>query len=242
MLKDYDEATAFHYKAFRPALHDQILSECLGEGRFKKGLDVGCGTGQSSIALAPYCVEVIAIEPSKAMLGSAIPHPRVDYRGFNGKSWPLINSEVDVVTFAGSLYYAKSQTLLNEIRRVCRTTATVLIYDFDIMLEAILKAMDFNKLYSALSVYDHRVDLSGLDSSDFDLLHKEQQSAKISLDAKQLAHLILADKRYYLSLIDTLGKNNLYHNVFKMLLKISDKQKFEVPAKLYFTQYAYVKK
>lgn len=47
---------------------------------FGRGLDVGCGTGQSPIALANYCRQVVWIEPSEAMLQKSIAHPSIAYR------------------------------------------------------------------------------------------------------------------------------------------------------------------
>src|SRR5699024_12745632 len=65
----YDDALARHYKAFRPPLHQLILRRILSPyDKFKSGLDIGCGTGYSAIALAQYCAQVYAIDPSQAML------------------------------------------------------------------------------------------------------------------------------------------------------------------------------
>ena len=49
----YDSFTAMHYAAYRPPLHEVILDKTI-EGKFDLGLDVGCGTGTSSIALASF--------------------------------------------------------------------------------------------------------------------------------------------------------------------------------------------
>lgn len=59
MSEEYDEAIAYHYNAYRPPLHEVILSQVLGKDeRFQNGLDIGCGTGYSAIALAKYCSQV----------------------------------------------------------------------------------------------------------------------------------------------------------------------------------------
>ena len=65
MLKEYDQITAFHYAAYRPLLHSKILNEYFDEnGKQNIGLDIGCGTGHSSVALAKYCHKVFGIDPS----------------------------------------------------------------------------------------------------------------------------------------------------------------------------------
>lgn len=73
MNEKYDRAIATHYSAYRPPLHDIILEYVLLENEiFSVGLDVGCGTGYSAIALTKYCSQVHGIEPSSSMLQEAI--------------------------------------------------------------------------------------------------------------------------------------------------------------------------
>ena len=51
MDNEYDEITAYHYLKYRPPLHELILAKGLkADPTYVEGLDIGCGTGQSSIA------------------------------------------------------------------------------------------------------------------------------------------------------------------------------------------------
>ena len=69
MIKEYDNITALHYAAYRPSLHAKILKARFDYSKkFELGLDVGCGTGQSSIALANYCKSVIGMIAMSLML------------------------------------------------------------------------------------------------------------------------------------------------------------------------------
>lgn len=43
------------------------------------GLDLGCGTGYSALALAHHALGVVGVEPSPHMLRRATAHPRVRY-------------------------------------------------------------------------------------------------------------------------------------------------------------------
>ncbi|WP_436716151.1 class I SAM-dependent methyltransferase [Roseiconus lacunae] len=53
MAHQYTDAVASHYAAYRPPLHELILMRVISnQTRFCDGLDVGCGTGRSSGALA----------------------------------------------------------------------------------------------------------------------------------------------------------------------------------------------
>ena len=241
MCEDYDENIAFHYNAYRPALHAQILSSVLGEKRFERGLDVGCGTGQSSIALASFCKRVIGIEPSEAMLSKVISHPDVTYLKYHGENFPLEDGLFDIITFAGSLYYGKSQALLNDVKRVSRSAATILIYDFDVVLNEILKTFKTNIPDVSMTGYNHEVDFSGLENIDFELLNKQQEITKIRIKTKDLSHLILADKGQYRQLEELFGSQNLYQSVLNHLFEISENGYFNITAKLYYTQYACLK-
>ncbi|MEO9894623.1 methyltransferase domain-containing protein [Aurantibacter sp.] len=80
MSADYDTINAEHYAAYRPPLHQVILEKCLQKKTHNIGLDIGCGTGNSSIALAKFCNRVIGIDPSKSMLERALLHAIVSYQ------------------------------------------------------------------------------------------------------------------------------------------------------------------
>jgi len=46
---------------------------------FRVGLDAGCGTGHSAVALAKYCERVFGLDPSQSMLDVAQRHPKIAY-------------------------------------------------------------------------------------------------------------------------------------------------------------------
>ena len=55
MTHEYNNQVARHYAVFRPDLYAVILSRLILPGeRFKIGLDVGCCTGCSPVALPKY--------------------------------------------------------------------------------------------------------------------------------------------------------------------------------------------
>lgn len=126
MNEPYSEAVATHYAAYRPPLHRTILTRVLaGTGGFSDALDVGCGTGWSSLALAEFCDRVFAIDPSQSMLDGAPPHDSVAYLLGAAERIPLPDDSIDLVTFAGSLSYADREATAVELRRVCRPDAMI---------------------------------------------------------------------------------------------------------------------
>lgn len=192
----YDRIAARHYAAYRPPLHALILRRLVRPGEhFRLGLDVGCGTGYSAIALAPFCDRVIGLDPSAEMLASAAPHPNVEYRQGSGErleSLPM--SQCGIVTFAGSLHYAKSEGLRRELLRSCPEGCVILSYDFEVLTREILG--ELGVAWEAVnSGYDHRVNCSDWDG----FTEESVDSGRVELDSTpgEIAHLLLADSNQY---------------------------------------------
>jgi len=83
MTNEYNSNVAKHDAGFRPALHEVILRRLIRPGeRFGIGLDVGCGTGYSTVALAEYCKSAIGLDPNQPMLDKATAHPKISYVNF----------------------------------------------------------------------------------------------------------------------------------------------------------------
>ena len=242
MSSEYDQITAFHYSAFRPELHSSILNEVLGDGKkYQLGLDIGCGTGQSSIALANHCEMVIGIEPSKEMLNKSIGHPSVEYFWFDGKSLAFEYGYFDVITFAGSLFYAKSQELLNEVVRVGKPAATILVYDFEILLDEVFTLLHMSTNEIRKSDYNHQVNFSGL-NQDHLLTEKElSKSQSVAVSHADLAHLLLSSKENYNMLLNSLGAEKLYHKVSQKLQAILKGKRHDLQARWFATIYRITK-
>jgi len=140
MTEQYNPGVATQYSSYRPPLHQMILGRVLSSREtFHNGLDVGCGTGYSAVALAQHCLHVYGIDPSQSMLDEAMPHAKITYLKGAGEYLPLRDRSLDVVTFAGSLFYTKSDTLMRELKRVCRLKALAISYDFEILLDDALR-------------------------------------------------------------------------------------------------------
>ena len=231
---DYDSHTAAHYAAYRPQLHLPILEKCLGKNKnYDKGLDVGCGVGHSSLALAHFCNRVVGVEPSIEMLGKALSHPKVRYQSSITGHKDYSSDFFDVITFAGSLYYAKSQALLNKICRAGKAGCTVVVYDFEIMLDDLLLEIKSE----AGGAYDHQVDFSGLKADTLSLLTKNVDQTPISIKPSELAHLILSVKGFRLDLKSRYPNENLLPLLMNLLSDFSRQGAFVFDAKVYYTIY-----
>ena len=242
LTKEYDQITAFHYSAFRPALHKNILDECIkGNEDYYLGLDIGCGTGQSSIALTNYCKKVIGIEPSKEMLEKSIHHPRVEYAQYNCKKIDFKSNCFDLIAFAGSLYYAKSQKLLDEVIRVSKHAAKIIVYDFEIRLDTIMEKLNVDCSLKQKSNYDHQENFSGLNQKNIEIKQRLVKSLSLEITNANLAHLLLSSKDNYNLLVHKFEYDNLYDKILKKLNSIFKTEISSIEATTYSVVYIILK-
>tara|TARA_R110002126_G_scaffold145639_2_gene291649 strand:+ start:1318 stop:2046 length:729 start_codon:yes stop_codon:yes gene_type:complete len=238
MIKEYDNITALHYAAYRPSLHAKILKSLFDSSKkFALGLDVGCGTGQSSIALANYCKSVIGIDPSNEMLEKSLQHAKITYQLINSNTLHFDSDVFDVITFAGSLYYAKSQTMLNEIVRVAKKNCKIIIYDFEIFLEPICKQLGLLSNETQTNDYDHQANFSGLDEQFITLDNELINTVSLDIKITDLAHLLLSSKDNYARLVKAYGTTNLYNETTKQLQSVFKSEMTSLKAMTYLTSY-----
>lgn len=236
-VKEYDSITAYHYAAYRPPLHSTILQQLLGSTKhYKSGLDIGCGTGHSAIALTQFCDHVTGLEPSLSMLQNAISNPHVQYIHFSNKNLPFENCLFDLISFAGSLYYCKSQALLNELSRVSKKGAVVLIYDFQVEISEILIRLGIPKDLLE-SNYNHAENFSGLNTKDFKLISTQKNELNCSISPKELMHLILSVKPFYQFLKLSSKNQDLELKTFEILQGLSGNDNFRLPTNYYSSIY-----
>ncbi len=233
MTEQYDEIAAAHYAAYRPPLHRMILQRLLStDESFSLGLDVGCGTGYSAIALSGHCARVYGIDPSPWMLSRATAHTQVTYLEGAAERIPLPDRSVDVVTFAGSLFYADTGAACGQLRRVCREDAVVVVYDFEILLEKVLQRFGM-ELHAGESDYDHRVNFSG--EVGFEELAVGRDRIAVDMRASDLAHILLSDSNRLYRFAE------MYHNSdFFPVLEADLRSEFDnarLEAKIYYSKY-----
>ncbi len=230
----YNKQIAFHYAAYRPALHSLILSEALSpqfaESKLNTGLDIGCGTGLSSIALAEYCNDVIGIDPSEDMLNQATKHPSVRYLLGSGSAISLPDNSVDVVSFAGVLSYTNDAKTMKELRRVCRSDAILIVYDFEVSIDDIM-AIVLPSYYSRKSSYNHAENLECWEG--IDTLTSRSKQVEFEASPKQSAHILLSDSARFAEFTKIFNSKNPYSKLVKKL-EASNLENC-LQAKIYFT-------
>jgi SAM-dependent methyltransferase len=196
----YDAITALHYAAYRPPLHSIILKRALGQHKQRQtGLDIGCGTGRSAQALANFCKFVVGLEPAKSMLLKTGQHEKVNYVNSPGEQIPLAARSVDVVTLAGSLNYIERHSLVNELVRVCRSDAEIVVYDFEIDLISFENLFGINPVNASLD-YDHSANLR--EHAHFKEVSIVEDEISTTASPLEIAHLLLSDRERHNALAE----------------------------------------
>jgi SAM-dependent methyltransferase len=132
MTSVYDsERLAAGYAFDRPPVHAQILKSARLDGRARRALDVGCGAGVSTAALAPLTERVVGVEPVVTMLAHRRQvAPEAGFVTGSAEELPFAARSFDLVAAAGSLNYADLPSALAEVARVLTPDGTFLLYDF----------------------------------------------------------------------------------------------------------------
>ncbi len=130
----YDsERLARSYAFDRPPVHQAItakLREHLPQ-RFNRALDIGCGAGLSTAALAPLTRCAYGLEPMANMLKHRrAVTDRANFVVAKAERLPFADGSFDLLTAAGSLNYADRELFFPEAARVLTDDGLLVIYDF----------------------------------------------------------------------------------------------------------------
>jgi SAM-dependent methyltransferase len=123
-FKDHFSAVASGYQTFRPG-YPSALFEWLASiaPRRERAVDLGCGTGQASVALATRFDEVIALDPSAEQIAHATEHARVTYRVAPAEATGLPPASADLVVAAQAMHWFDHDRLHVELARIARPGA-----------------------------------------------------------------------------------------------------------------------
>ncbi len=109
-----------------------VVASSVRKQRIRTILDLGCGTGRFSEALAAHFdAEVIGIDPSKKMLDQArmkLSDSRVRYELGRGEAIPLPDDSVNLIFMSMCFHHFDDERLaVRECRRVARDGAATLL-------------------------------------------------------------------------------------------------------------------
>ena len=118
---DHFSALAARYAQYRPHYPPELV-DALADRSPARGVawDIGCGSGQLSVALAARFERVIATDPARAQLDHAEPHPRVEYRCEAAEAASLPDAGADLAVAAQSAHWLDWPRFVPEVGRVVR--------------------------------------------------------------------------------------------------------------------------
>jgi ubiquinone/menaquinone biosynthesis C-methylase UbiE len=122
----------FRDELFGDRFHLSALA-ALADGDWTIG-DLGCGTGQTSAALAPFVAHVIAVDASAAMLQAAKKRlhgfENVDLRRGDLEALPIDDARLDAATLMLVLHHVpEPQRALAEVARVLKPGGRLIVVD-----------------------------------------------------------------------------------------------------------------
>jgi len=123
---------ADRYAKFRPYFHPLAIermvrfTDC---ARFENALDVACGTGQSTRALAEVAERVTALDNSVSMLALAPALPNVVYQIGEAEALPFAAEIFDLITVGKAFHWFDQDRFLREAYRVLKPRGWLFIYN-----------------------------------------------------------------------------------------------------------------
>jgi len=128
---------AKNYAKFRPQypsrLYEKILSS-IESSSSRLALDVGCGTGQATVALASYFDKVLGVDPSEAQLENAVPHPKVSYQVGDATHLPVPDdASISAVTVAQAAHWFDLPVFYQEVDRVLVPGGCLAMWTYSLM-------------------------------------------------------------------------------------------------------------
>ncbi|KAF8782241.1 putative methyltransferase DDB_G0268948 [Argiope bruennichi] len=144
------------YRPFPPNDLVKSIITCLKkrcDPPFKQAVDVGCGSGQSTVVLSPYFETVLGLDISEAQIECAKQFnsaKNVEYKVTAKESQlPVTSCSVDLVTFSQSLHWFKEGEIFPEVERILQPNGVVAAYGYWIPIPKLNdkdKNMEINQL------------------------------------------------------------------------------------------------
>jgi SAM-dependent methyltransferase len=128
-------AMAEGYANSRPPVHarvfDLVRARIGNAWRARQGVDIGCGAGVSTRALAALADRCYGLEPAEAMLRRAVRTvPGAVFVAGTAEALPFRNGSLELLASAGALNYVRLEQFFPEAARVLEPGGALLVYDF----------------------------------------------------------------------------------------------------------------
>ncbi|GBL76580.1 Putative methyltransferase DDB_G0268948 [Araneus ventricosus] len=157
------------YSAHRPDVPPEIAQKSVNflrekfDGDLDIAVDVGCGSGQSSVILTPFFRLVYGLDASEAQIQEAVKnraYSNIHYRLQEAESLPFETCSVQLVTACASLHWFNLEVFFSEVRRILVPGGVLVAYTyhslrpfFDCPLKKKMADSLYDQIYEELYPY-----------------------------------------------------------------------------------------
>ncbi len=127
------KTVAERYLKGRPQFHSFVIGKIKEFLKFDKNLsfalDVGCGTGFSSLALKEISEKVVGLDISAEMLGLAKRGKGIEYILASAENLPLCAGKFDLITISQAIHWIDKYKFFDEANRILKRKGWIIAYD-----------------------------------------------------------------------------------------------------------------
>ncbi|MBW4508194.1 MAG: class I SAM-dependent methyltransferase [Scytonematopsis contorta HA4267-MV1] len=143
-------SAAERYAKGRPYFHPMIVGHIKEFMKLTKPLssvlDVGCGTGLSTIALKEIAQNIIAVDASFEMIALAPKENRIKYVVAPAENLPFEENEFDLITLSQVFHWLNRDKFLSKANKILRSNGWLITYD-NYFLGQMVKNPEFHKWF-----------------------------------------------------------------------------------------------
>lgn len=114
---------------FHPIIIKRIKKFLSLDKPLPRALDVGCGTGLSTVALKEIADKIVGVDASSEMVALAPKERSVSYLIASGEQLPFTEDVFDLMTLSQAFHWLDREKFLEEARRVLRVDGRMVVYD-----------------------------------------------------------------------------------------------------------------
>jgi SAM-dependent methyltransferase len=127
------KSAAERYATGRPFFHPFAINRfkelAALAGPLARALDVGCGTGLSTIALKEIASRIVGVDAAPSMLAEAPREAGLAYAVAVAEQLPFADNQFDVLTLSQVCHWLDRERFFAEAHRVLRPKSWLMIYD-----------------------------------------------------------------------------------------------------------------
>jgi len=114
---------------FHPLAIKKIQAVCCENCRIRRALDVGCGTGQSTVALLEVADEIVGLDSSPEMLLHSMRHERICFVEAPAEQMPFADASFGLMTVALAFHWFDQKQFIHEAQRLLQPGGWLVIYN-----------------------------------------------------------------------------------------------------------------